>query len=114
MPKKTIRSETSVVTRILKYLNAIPDCLAEKQHGSMYGHQKLDILGCYRGYMFWIEVKRLGEEPTKLQLHTLDKWRTKTGCFCIWVDNFDDCKRLFDSWAAAVCMVQSLNARIGQ
>lgn len=112
MPKQTVRSETSVTKACLTYLNAIPDCHAEKQHGSVYGHQRLDILGCYRGLMFWIEVKRPGEEPTKLQLHTMEKWRTQGGAYCIWVDNLELLKSHFEEWTRTVRYVQSLNAKV--
>lgn len=81
-------SEASIVQACLAWLNAVPGCHAEKQHGSVFGQQRLDLLGCYQGRMFWIEVKQPGKVPTKLQEYTLAKWAT-FGAWCCWVDSKD-------------------------
>lgn len=66
--------EKTVVNNIIKALNDLPNCRAEKIHGSGYGHQKLDIHGCYRGRCFMIEAKQPGKKPTERQRATLRKW----------------------------------------
>lgn len=75
--------EGRLVTKILKNLNALPNCLAEKNHGTPYGHCKLDISGAVNGRAFHIEVKTPGNKPTKRQDATIRKWRA-IGCAAGW------------------------------
>ena len=36
-----------------------------------------DIIGCFKGYFVAIEVKRPGEQPRKIQEHTLNVLRSR-------------------------------------
>ena len=68
-------SESSVVRRILKALNALPRCRAVKTHGSVYGRRgtpDLDIV--YHGQAYKLEAKRPGQEPTPLQRYEMRLW----------------------------------------
>jgi len=68
-------TEKVIVNSILKYLNSLPQCRAEKTWGGGYGNAgKPDITGCLRGRRFELEVKKTGGKPTKLQEVTLHKW----------------------------------------
>lgn len=68
--------EDSIVKGILKWLNSLPKCKAEKTHGGRFGKAgKPDITGCIRGLRFEIECKRPGEVSTPIQLHEQKLWR---------------------------------------
>lgn len=75
--------ESSITSSILKYLNALPYCMAEKIAGGSFQKGKPDIYGCWRGRMFKIEVKTPdhGNKPTPLQARHLKEW-AKVGCVC--------------------------------
>jgi len=65
------------VQRILKYLNGIPECYAEKRPPvTTFGLKgNPDITGCLRGRRLEIEVKRPGNKPTELQKAMMDRWK---------------------------------------
>lgn len=67
-------TEKAVVNAIMRYLNQQPNCYVVKTHGSIYSTGQPDLLGCYRGRMLALEVKRPGGKPTKLQMAMLKKW----------------------------------------
>jgi len=66
--------EKNIVAGILKYLNGLVGCYAKKKHGSKFNPGWPDIIGCYAGRAFFIEVKRGKEEPTDLQWQELKNW----------------------------------------
>ena len=69
--------EKTITRRILKALNARPDTIAIKTHGSVYGQAGMpDIIGCVDGNAFALEVKRPGGKATPLQKVWLRRWRT--------------------------------------
>ncbi|SRR5258706_8481532 len=87
MLKKTVPRES--YKSDLKFLNDLPGCRAEKQHGSPYGVSGLDIRGCINGRMFIIEKKKIGEMPTDRQLSRLRMWGAVgaiTGWYCTRVE----------------------------
>lgn len=45
-----------------------------------------DTLGCYRGRMVVVEIKRPGERPTGAQLGQLRRWQL-AGALVAWIDN---------------------------
>lgn len=50
-------------------------CVAIKIHGSSYARKgEPDVVGCWNGIAFAIEVKVPGEQPTKIQLKRLMEW----------------------------------------
>lgn len=69
--------ETPIQTKVLKYLNSIPDCIAENVSGNARQSGRADINGCYKGRCFKIELKSpdTGYQPSKQQLLYLRKWR---------------------------------------
>jgi hypothetical protein len=48
-----------------------------------------DLIGCLRGRFFAIEVKRPGEQPTPLQVQTLQAMRNAYG-YAMWADCYED------------------------
>jgi hypothetical protein len=67
--------ESRIQSAILNFLNKIEGCKAINFPGTPNGKKGTpDIIGCYRGFMFVIEVKRPGEEPEKIQLFELNDW----------------------------------------
>lgn len=72
--------ESNLKKGILKYLNSLPGCFAWKAHGDEYGRAGIpDIIACYHGRFFAFEVKRPGNEPTRLQQATMGKIREAGG-----------------------------------
>lgn len=64
--------EDAIKKRILARLRTIPRSWWIKTHGNAYQDSGApDILGCVRGHLFAIEVKRPGGRATKLQDHVL-------------------------------------------
>lgn len=51
-----------------------PDCAYIKLHGEAAQTFGVDLLGCYRGRAFAIEIKRPGGKPTERQLRFLRQW----------------------------------------
>lgn len=66
--------ESDIVKSILKYLKALPDCFAWKEHGGMYGTAGVpDIICCIGGRFYGFEVKTERGKLTALQEATLRK-----------------------------------------
>ncbi len=62
------KAETVLQERIQAALNKLPGCWCFKVHGNQYQMAGVpDIIGCYHGRMFALEVKMPGEEPTPIQ-----------------------------------------------
>jgi len=88
--------ESSLTTRILKYLNSLPGCKAEKRHGSQYSEAGApDINACYQGRSVQIEVKRPGEKPTRIQLKRLREWQ-EAGAVVGWVTDLEGVKKIIE------------------
>lgn len=70
-------AETPIQSAVLNYLNSLPECIAENVSGNARQSGRADINACYKGKCLKIELKdpKTGYEPTKQQLHYLDKWR---------------------------------------
>ena len=89
-------TEKVIVNSILRYLNALPQCRAEKTWGGGYGNAgKPDITGCLRGRRFELEVKKPGGKPTKLQEVTLHKW-LEAGAITGVVHSVDEVKEVLN------------------
>lgn len=69
-------AESSIQSSILKYLNSLPDCIAENVSGNAEQSGRSDINACYKGICLKIELKdpKTGYKPTKQQLLYLKKW----------------------------------------
>lgn len=87
--------ESSIHERILAYLATLPRCKARKTHGSSYSAGWPDIVGCLRGRMFLIEVKRPGEQATKIQDRELADWRL-SGAVTAVVTSVDEVRTMIE------------------
>lgn len=70
--------EGSLQTKVLEYLNSLPNCVAENVSGNIRQSGRGDINGCYKGRCFKIELKSpdTGYKPTKQQKIYLKKWKS--------------------------------------
>lgn len=86
MPKENV-----IVNEILKYLNELPQCVAEKVQGTALSSGKADINGCYKGHSIRIEVKTPdhGNKASKKQKLNLLRWK-KAGAYCCVAYSLDD------------------------
>lgn len=85
--------ESQIVNRILKYLNSLDNCVAEKVHGNAFQFGRPDVNGCINGKSFRIEVKTPdhGNKPSKAQELNLALWE-KAGALCFVAYSLDDVK----------------------
>lgn len=69
--------ESVIVNSILKYINSLPQGVAEKLIGNATGAGKADINACYKGRSLRIEVKspEHGNKASQRQLVNLKRWR---------------------------------------
>jgi len=66
--------ERTLQSRVADALNGYTGCKAVVTCGLEAGTP--DILGCYRGRAFALEIKVGGQPLTPMQRHRLDQWRT--------------------------------------
>lgn len=68
--------ESAIQTKVLKYLNTLPNCIAENVSGNASQSGRADINGCINGMCFKIELKSPdnGNRATLKQLNYLKKW----------------------------------------
>jgi len=88
--------ETAITGSILKYLNSLENCVAEKVFGGMIGKKgKADINGCWKGRSFRIEVKSPdhGNETSLAQELNLKKW-ARAGALCLVVYSLKEVKEV--------------------
>ena len=71
--------EAAITKSILGWLNTLAGCYARKVAGGFFSSGWPDVVGCYGGRFFAIEVKQPGCEPTKLQAEEIDRWRSAGG-----------------------------------
>lgn len=56
-------TEADIVKDTIKKLRKVPKCHAVKIHGDMYQERGVpDVMGCYKGKSFVVEMKRPGKE----------------------------------------------------
>lgn len=87
--------ERDITTQILNWLKLQPGCFARKAHGSAYGSGWPDIIGCWHGRTFVLEVKRPGE-PHQLTLNqtvALRQWE-RAGSLVGVVHSLDEARQL--------------------
>jgi len=75
--------ESNLQGHIHRALNEYPGCKALITCGLESGTP--DIMGCYRGRMFALEIKTEGGSPTAIQRHRLSQWEA-AGAFCAVAD----------------------------
>ena len=90
--------ENSVVDQILKYLNGLDGCVAEKTQGTALSSGKADINACVRGRAVRIEAKTLdnGNVPSLKQRVNLMRW-SAAGAVCIIAYTVEDVKSIIHS-----------------
>ncbi len=67
-------SETAHTRKVLKWLNGIGASYAIKIHGhEMQESGILDIIGCFEGKFFSIEMKMPGNKASKLQEYHMER-----------------------------------------
>lgn len=89
--------EGTLQSRVLKYLNSLPECIAENVSGNAAQSGRADINACYKGRCLKIELKdsEEGYQPTKQQLLYLDKWNA-AGAITAVCYSLDDVKNLME------------------
>lgn len=87
--------EAVIVNNILKYLNGLPHCVAEKLQGSANSSGKADINACYKGRCLRIEVKTPdhGNRASKRQVANLKRWEV-AGAVCMVAYSLDEVKEV--------------------
>lgn len=87
--------ENSIVDQILKYLNSLENCVAEKTQGTALNSGKADINACIGGRAVRIEVKTLdnGNVPSLKQRVNLMRWAS-AGAVCIVAYTVEDVKAI--------------------
>jgi hypothetical protein len=77
--------ESEIKADIMAYLRALPGCYPRiVQIGQIPGRKNIskglsDIVLCYRGRTWWIEVKRKGERPSPEQSEFIELWNRAAG-----------------------------------
>lgn len=62
------QSENTIEAQVKKYLGSLDSIWFFKVHGSGYQKKGVpDIVGCYKGRFFAIELKKEGKTPTLIQ-----------------------------------------------
>lgn len=81
--------EKNLTKRMLKRLRD-EGAWAEKIHGgAMQSSGIPDIIGCFRGRFFALEVKVPGNKPTDIQEHVMSEMRRTGGALVSWVDSME-------------------------
>lgn len=88
--------ESNFQSTVLEYLNSLPGCRAENVSGNASQSGRPDIVGCYKGRMFKIELKTPDNknEATKKQLLELRRWKN-AGCVVAVVYDLNFIKEMF-------------------
>lgn len=88
-------TEKKIENEIKKYLKSIGAYIV-KHHGSRYSRVGVpDLLICYLGRFYGIEVKAPDEEPTDLQLYNIKQIK-KAGGVAFIADNLPIVKQVFE------------------
>lgn len=87
--------EGSIQSKVLKYLNALPCCIAENVSGNASQSGRADINCCYKGRAIKIELKSrdTGYKASKQQKLYLKKWK-RAGAIVGICYNVEDVKKL--------------------
>lgn len=74
--------ETNVTAKLIKHINALPQCFARKRHGGAYTSGDPDIHICFRGVTIFIEMKLMAGELSDLQAVMMQRWQN-AGAVCV-------------------------------
>jgi hypothetical protein len=87
--------EKSRQRSIVRFLNALPDCIAEVRTQTGYGIKGgADILGCIKGRHFELEVKQPKKQITILQAKWLTDWQ-QCGAIVGRVEDIESTRQIF-------------------
>ena len=82
-------SERAITRRILRDLNNAPGCKAIKIMGGRWMETgTFDIIGCYRGLFFAIEVKTPHNAASRIQTQRLWEWHEAGGTTVVATTDF--------------------------
>jgi len=90
--------ERNIQTRVLEYLNSLPQCMAENVRGNASQSGRADINACYKGHCLKIELKDpedTGYSATAQQKLYLKRWE-KAGAIVGVCYSIDDVKKLLE------------------
>lgn len=87
--------ESSLQSKILKYINNLPEGIAENVSGGANQSGRADINACYKGRCMKIELKRPAsyEKPSLKQEVYLRSWK-RAGAMVLWCSSLEEVKRL--------------------
>lgn len=87
--------ETGIQSKILGYLNSLPQCIAENVSGNASQSGRADINACYKGVCLRLEVKggTEGYGATQQQKLNLKRWRL-AGAKTAVIESVADAKRI--------------------
>ena len=91
-------NEAELTRDCVRRLNKLHNCFAVKVHGNPYQRRGLpDIVGCYEGDFFGIEMKLPGRQRrlTPIQKANLDKIRAAGGLAGM-ATNYRECLEIID------------------
>lgn len=109
--KSHVPREDSVVASILRFLNGLQSCKAEKRQGTANQRSRPDIVGCISGRFFALEVKRGDEEATPGQMNELRQWAA-AGAMAAVVYSVNDVKEVFDHFGIEYKSEKDLEAPV--
>ncbi len=89
-------TETTLKNKVSAYLKTVPALWFFKVHGSWFQKMGIpDMIGCWQGRFFALELKIEGNLPTPIQSHTIQKIKEAGGivgvCYTL-----EDVKKLFE------------------
>jgi len=96
--------EASITAAIVRYLRKVPGCWHVKIYGgtSMQRAGLPDLIVCYRGRFFALEVKSPAGRTTKLQQHTIREIVRAGGVAAI-VRSVEEARIILENYDSAPC-----------
>ena len=90
--------ESAITRSVMKYLNSLDECVAEKVFGCPQQVGRPDINGCYKGRSFRIEMKTPdhGNKASTLQKLNMELW-TRCGAACAVCYSLDEVKKFIEN-----------------
>lgn len=89
-------NENKMNSKVVKWLNTLPGCLAEKRPAQQGRKGRVDITGCINGIRLELEGKIGKNTPTKKQQYWLDKWAS-VGAITGVYRSIDDVRQILSS-----------------
>lgn len=87
---------SSVVVKIMKWINSMPNGKAINIHGSVYSEKGTpDIIGCIGSRFIALECKKSKGKPTEIQKYRIKEWQ-RCGAIAGIVYSFEEAKELID------------------